>query len=167
MLTHHLCDSNLAAAVINMCLSAPPLWYMCIDGFHSIFSLGNWRALYHHAHCWLVNIHITWPFCPPVSMAKDAMEPVYIAKGWCLWALWYCTCDDWSQVLLGSSYADGGLVQSLSPFILDWETSDCLVVLWAPTALASLLSNYDDLAVILHLTVKEETRGNAITRPFM
>jgi len=28
-----------------------------IDGFHSIFSLGNWRALYHHAPCWLVNIH--------------------------------------------------------------------------------------------------------------
>jgi len=36
------------------------------DGFHSIFSLGNWRALHHHAPCWLVNIHITWPFCPPV-----------------------------------------------------------------------------------------------------
>ena len=22
-----------------------------IDGFHSIFSLGNWRALHHHAAC--------------------------------------------------------------------------------------------------------------------
>ena len=49
-----------------------------IDGFHSIFSLDNWRALQHHAACWLVNIHITWHFCPPVSMVKDAMESVYI-----------------------------------------------------------------------------------------
>ena len=23
----------------------------CIDGFHSIFSLGNWRKLHHHAAC--------------------------------------------------------------------------------------------------------------------
>ena len=51
------------------------LW--SIGGFHSIFSLGNWRALHHHAACLLVNIHITWPFCPPVSMVKDAMESVY------------------------------------------------------------------------------------------
>jgi len=28
----------------------------------SIFSLGNWRALHHHAACQLVNIHITWHF---------------------------------------------------------------------------------------------------------
>ena len=28
-----------------------------IDGFHSIFSLGNWRAFHHHAACWFVNIH--------------------------------------------------------------------------------------------------------------
>ena len=48
-----------------------------IDGFHRIFSLGNWRAVHHHAFCWLVNIHITWHFCPPVSMVKDAMESVY------------------------------------------------------------------------------------------
>ena len=48
-----------------------------IDGFHSIFSLGNWRALHHHAAYWLVNIHIRWHFCPPVSMVKDAMESVY------------------------------------------------------------------------------------------
>jgi len=24
--------------------------------------------------CWLVSIHITWHFCSPVSMVKDAME---------------------------------------------------------------------------------------------
>jgi len=47
-----------------------------IDGFHSIFSLVNWRALHHHAPCWLANIHITWYFCPPVSMVKDGMESV-------------------------------------------------------------------------------------------
>ena len=41
-----------------------------VDGFHSIFSLGNWRALHHHAPCWLVNIHMTRPFCPPVSMVR-------------------------------------------------------------------------------------------------
>ena len=34
----------------------------CIDGFHGAFYHGNWRALHHHAACWLVNIHITWPF---------------------------------------------------------------------------------------------------------
>ena len=61
--------------------SSPP-----IDGFHSIFSLGNWRALHHHAACWLVNIHITWPSCPPVSMVKDAMESVY-NSAWETW-LW-------------------------------------------------------------------------------
>jgi len=49
-----------------------------IDGFHSIFSLGNWRALHHHAPCWMVNIHITWPFCPPVSVMKDAMKSIDI-----------------------------------------------------------------------------------------
>ena len=48
-----------------------------IGGFHSIFSLDNWRALHHHVPCWLVNIHITWHFCPSVSMVKDAMESVY------------------------------------------------------------------------------------------
>ena len=51
---------------------------MDIDGFHSIIQAFHWatgpRALQHHAPCWLVNIHITWPFCPPVSMVKDAME---------------------------------------------------------------------------------------------
>jgi len=33
-----------------------------IDGFHGTFYHGNWRALHHHLACWLVNIHITWPF---------------------------------------------------------------------------------------------------------
>ena len=56
----------------NVCIPISP-----IDGFHSVFSLGNWRALHHHAPCWLVNIHITWHLCPPVSMVKDAMESVY------------------------------------------------------------------------------------------
>ena len=40
----------------------------CIDGFHSIFSLDNCRALHHHSALWLVNICITWHFCPPVSI---------------------------------------------------------------------------------------------------
>jgi len=35
------------------------VWMRIIDGFHSIFSLGNWRALHHHAACWLASIHIT------------------------------------------------------------------------------------------------------------
>jgi len=55
-------------------------WYhakVYVDGFHSIFSLGNWTALHHHAPCRLVNIHITWPSCPPVSVVKDAIEFVY------------------------------------------------------------------------------------------
>jgi len=51
--------------------------FVFIDGFHSIFLLGNWRPLHHHAACWLVNIHITQYFCPPVSMVKDVMESVY------------------------------------------------------------------------------------------
>ena len=46
-----------------------------IGGFHSIYSLGNWRALHHHAAYWLVNIHITWHFCPPVSMVKMLWNP--------------------------------------------------------------------------------------------
>jgi len=33
-----------------------------IDGFHVTFYHGNWRALHHHAACWLANIHITRPF---------------------------------------------------------------------------------------------------------
>jgi len=35
------------------------------------FHYGNWRALHHHAEC------ITWSFCPPVSMVKDAMETIH------------------------------------------------------------------------------------------
>jgi len=41
-----------------------------IDGFHSIFSLGNWRPLHHHASSWLFNIHITWHLCPPVRIVN-------------------------------------------------------------------------------------------------
>ena len=63
-----------------------------IDGFHSIFSLGNWRTLHHHAPYWLVNIHITWPFCPLVSMVKDAMESVYsMCKGSPVFTSWWST----------------------------------------------------------------------------
>ena len=38
--------------------------HIYVDGFHSIFSLGNWRALHHLAACRLVNIYITWHFLP-------------------------------------------------------------------------------------------------------
>ena len=41
------------------------------DGFYSIFHYGNWRALSHYATC------ITWSFCPPVSMVRDARESIY------------------------------------------------------------------------------------------
>ena len=55
----------------------PPFQYNDphIHGFHSIFSLGNWRALHHHAACCL---YVTGHFCPPVSMVKDAMESIYL-----------------------------------------------------------------------------------------
>jgi len=36
--------------------------HLPIDGFHGTFYNGNWRTLHHNAACWLVNIHITWPF---------------------------------------------------------------------------------------------------------
>ena len=42
---------------------------VAIDGFHGTFYHGNWRALHHHAACWLVNIRITSPL-----VAIDAME---------------------------------------------------------------------------------------------
>ena len=64
----------------------------CIDGFHGTFYHGNWRAFHHHAACWLVNIHIMWLFCSPVSMVKDAMESIclkqltqYTNKQTCTW----------------------------------------------------------------------------------
>jgi len=49
------------------------------DGFHGTFyhGPGNWRALHHHTASLFVNIHITWPFCPPVSLVKNAMESIY------------------------------------------------------------------------------------------
>ena len=60
---------------------------------HSIFSLGNWRALHHHAPYWLVNIQITGPFCPPVSMVKDSMDTLHVSPTnfvtvHCFQALW-------------------------------------------------------------------------------
>jgi len=42
--------------------------------FMALFYHGNWRALNHHAACFMVNIHITWPFFPPVFLVKNAME---------------------------------------------------------------------------------------------
>ena len=48
-------------------------------GMDSIASFAT-GGHYHHAACWLVNSHITWPFCPPVSMVKDATESVYWAN---------------------------------------------------------------------------------------
>jgi len=51
-----------------------PMPKCCIGGFHSTRQL---EGITSHAPCWLVNIHITWPFYPPVSMVKDAMESVY------------------------------------------------------------------------------------------
>jgi len=48
---------------------------VAIDGFHGTFYHGNWRALHHHAACWLVDICITWPL-----VAIDAMESVYKEK---------------------------------------------------------------------------------------
>jgi len=33
------------------------------------------RALHHHAACWLVNMHITWHFCPPVLWWKMLWNP--------------------------------------------------------------------------------------------
>ena len=55
----------------------PSLHVSLVKDAMESFWLGNWRALHHHAPRWLVNIHITWPFCPPVSMVKDAMESIY------------------------------------------------------------------------------------------
>jgi len=68
----------------SQCSQAP-----ATDGFHSIVLLGIWRALHHHAPCWLVNIHITWPFCLQflwwkmpwnLSICKSTVNCVY--WGW-------------------------------------------------------------------------------------
>ena len=56
-----------------------------IDGFHGAFYHGNWRALHHHAACWLVNIHVTWPFALQLPQWKDAMESVYSYSGQSCW----------------------------------------------------------------------------------
>ena len=58
------------------------------------YSLGNWRALHHHTPCWLVNIHITWPSCPPVSMVKDAMESIYTCAVLFSPSWWVSPCDN-------------------------------------------------------------------------
>ena len=73
-LRSQLLTSSCASSITQF----PNLSVLCkvmpIDGFHSIFSLGNWRALHHHAACWLINIHVTWPFCPTLSVVKDTMD---------------------------------------------------------------------------------------------
>ena len=92
-------DDNTECIIVHMYRTEPgrdtrtrQLSIHTIDGFHSIFSLGNWRTLHHHAPCWLVNIHITWPFCPLVSMVKDAMKSVYIlCKGSPVFTSWWST----------------------------------------------------------------------------
>ena len=50
------------------------------DGFHGTICHGNWRALHYHAACWLVDIYITWPFCPPASMVKNTMESIFMTS---------------------------------------------------------------------------------------
>ena len=65
--------STNSSQVANPWSSINTGFWASIDGFHGTFYHGNWRALHHHAACWLVNIHITWLFCPPVTMVKNAM----------------------------------------------------------------------------------------------
>ena len=75
-----------------------------IDGFHSIFSLGNWKGSHHHAACWLVNIHITWPFCPPVSVVKDAMEFIYSHVAFLPRIFWDQQAAVWRPRMLLAAY---------------------------------------------------------------
>jgi len=69
---------------IQYCVFGQPTrnnYMVHVDEFH--FSL-SCMELYHHAACWLVNIHITWPFCPPVSMVKIKVLWTYggVAHNW-------------------------------------------------------------------------------------
>jgi len=45
------------------------------DGFHGLFSLGNWRALHYHAAYWLVDIHITDTFALQILWWKMLWNP--------------------------------------------------------------------------------------------
>jgi len=56
MLTHRWCHAHTQVMLLGLSE------WLTIDGFHGAFYHGNWRALHHHAACWLVNIRITWPF---------------------------------------------------------------------------------------------------------
>ena len=70
---HSECPSYRGCPLLGMSYWS---FHCTIDGFHSIFLLGNWRALHHHAPAdWSISISHD-PFCPPVSMVKDAMESV-------------------------------------------------------------------------------------------
>jgi len=55
---------NMCIPILEALYSNPrsPIAVSIIDGFHGAYYHGNWRALHHHAACWLVNIHISWPF---------------------------------------------------------------------------------------------------------
>ena len=53
-LCHMTCHQFYSYCTVNR-----PCWTDAIDGFHGTFYYGNWRALHHHAACWLVNIYIT------------------------------------------------------------------------------------------------------------
>ena len=79
----------------NYCLLPCRLWYLewDIDGYHGTFYHGNWRALHHHAACWLVNIHITWPFALQLPWWKDAMESV--CRDQCVYLPNLLTVGEW------------------------------------------------------------------------
>ena len=51
----------LHVAMSFPCKENIDLWGL-VGGFHGTFNHGSWRALHHHAACWLFNIHITWHF---------------------------------------------------------------------------------------------------------
>jgi len=55
--------SNLSGTVVSAYADLYVISMGSVYGsIHSIFNHGNWSALHHHAACWLVNMHITWPF---------------------------------------------------------------------------------------------------------
>ena len=52
-----------------------------IDRFHGIFYYGNWRALHHHTACWLINIHIAWPFAFQLQLVAIVKRQPSICNG--------------------------------------------------------------------------------------
>ena len=84
-----------------------------MDGSIASFHYDNWRALHHRAIC------ITWSFCPPVSMVKDAVESIHLEEGiggatwdgdyycshmimWLNWFVWGCVSAHHSLCVLYS-----------------------------------------------------------------